>query len=292
MKLNVKFAIIGGSGSMGKWLARQLTAEGHEVVISGRDRAKLEKAAGELGVKAAANAEAVIGADAVIMAASLEGFESAVRDIGPHLAPGQAILDIASVKARSLSIIEKHCPNARILGVHPMFGAGAKSFAGQNVVLTPTGRTDPGLLEKAEAFLAERGANVMKMPPEEHDRVMGVVLGLGHFIALATADSLLEAGDLETLAKAGGTTFKTLLTLARSVLVEDPAFYAELQTGFDEVPHLEKLFIEKAGEWAQIVKQGDAEGFAARMRSARERFEAADPGFAEGYGDMYRLLEG
>ena len=51
MKLEGKVAIItGAGGDIGKEIARQFVAEGAKIVIAGRNVAKLEKAAAEIGI--------------------------------------------------------------------------------------------------------------------------------------------------------------------------------------------------------------------------------------------------
>ena len=55
----MKVAIIGGAGKMGQWFADRLRQEGAQVIITGRNTAKLEAAGKKLGVNVAANADAV-----------------------------------------------------------------------------------------------------------------------------------------------------------------------------------------------------------------------------------------
>ena len=50
------------------------------------------------------------------------------------------------------------------------------------------------------------------MTPQEHDQMMSVVLGLAHFIAIVSADTLLSFEKFQEMKKIGGTTFKILYT--------------------------------------------------------------------------------
>jgi prephenate dehydrogenase len=69
----MRIAIIGGSGRLGLWYARRLSAAGHAVTITGRNRAKLEAAARSAGVAGTVdNEEAIRAAEAVVVSASLE----------------------------------------------------------------------------------------------------------------------------------------------------------------------------------------------------------------------------
>ena len=88
---------------------------------------------------------------------------------------------------------------------------------------------------KPGRYLEARGANVSVMTPAEHDRMMTVVLGLAHFIAIVSADTLLSLENFAEMKKIGGTTFKVLYTLVESVISEDPELYASLQMSFPDI---------------------------------------------------------
>jgi prephenate dehydrogenase len=289
----MKIAIIGGSGKMGQLFAGLFHQEGREVVITGRDRAKLLAAQRSLGVRtAASNAEAVKGADYVVLSVPIEGFEDAVREIGPHVEAGQAVIDITSVKARPVAIMHRHLKNGLVLGAHPLFGPGARSLERQNFVLTPTGDEERALAQKITDYLEARGARVTLMTPDEHDDTMSLVLGLSHFIAIVTADTLLSSGKLKPIEAVGSTTYKVLLTLVESVLSEDPELYASIQMSLPRVAELEKLFQRRAGEWAGLVRASDRAGFARRMGAMKGELEKISPDFVRAYENMYRIVEG
>jgi 8-hydroxy-5-deazaflavin:NADPH oxidoreductase len=64
----MRVAVVGGTGPFGRALAVRLHAAGDEVVIGSRDAARARECAEPLGVEGAANAEAVQGADLVVLA--------------------------------------------------------------------------------------------------------------------------------------------------------------------------------------------------------------------------------
>jgi prephenate dehydrogenase len=286
----MKIAIIGGYGNMGRWFARHLSGERRQVVISGRNQAKLHEAAEQLRVESATNEQAVAAAGAVILSVPIDSFEAVVREIAPHTHAGQFIFDITSIKARPVEIMHKYISKGTVLGVHPMFGPGAEGFRGQRFVLTPTNDVERALADKTRAYLEGRGAKVELMKPEQHDEIMSIVLGLSHFIALVSADTLASLGRLKDAQKACGTTYRTLLTLAEGVVSEDADFYSSLQMNLPGLANIEKLFKEKAGEWAGLVSDGKRQEFIDRMTALKNTFEKEDPGFAAAYKDMYRMI--
>ncbi|MFA5065187.1 MAG: prephenate dehydrogenase [Dehalococcoidia bacterium] len=286
-----KISIIGGYGKMGRWLARFLAKEGLQVTIAGRSLQKLEEAARELGCRAAPLEEAVKQAQVIIISVPIGSLEDVVREIAPHTRPGQYVFDIASVKQRPVEIMHKYLSGCRILGTHPMFGPGAESLQGQRFVFTPVGDEEGSLAEQLRRQLESRGARVTIMSPPEHDKLMGMVLGLPHFIALVSADTLLSLNSLKEAGEVSGTSFHLLLTLAEAVLSEDPDFYSSLQMSLPDMAVIEELFREKTGYWLNLVREHDGEHFAQRMRYLREQFEREDPDFSAAYRNLYRLAD-
>jgi prephenate dehydrogenase len=288
-----RFAVIGGAGKMGRWLAAFLKDNSYEVVLADADTARLRETATALGLPAAAtNRKALDGADYVIVAVPIESFERVVAGLALHVRPGQAVLDVTSTKIVPVDVMHRRLAGVTVLGAHPLFGPGAQSIAGKNVVLTPTSPAETVLAERVQNFLVKRGARVSLMSPAEHDEMMSLILGLSHFIALVAADTLLGAGRLHPMGAAGSSTYKVLLTLVESVLSEDPDLYASIQMSLPKVTYYEKQFREKTAAWADLVARGDRAGFARRMRALKKKLAAKAPDFETAYEKMYRLIEG
>ena len=287
----MRVVIIGGYGKMGRWFARALRAvEGLDVTIAGRDGAKLREAAQQLGVAAAPAAEAVQNSDAVILSLPIDSFEAICKELAPAVRHGQYIFDVTSIKRRPVEIMHKYFGGCRVLGTHPMFGPGAATVSGQRFVLTPTNAEERALAGIIHRYLEERDAKAAVMSPAEHDELMSIVLGLSHFIALVSADTLLSLGKLKEAETVGGTTFRLLLTLAEAVASEDPEFYASLQMSLPGMAEIENTFLAKARDWADTVKDRDVQNFAQRMNNLKSKFAQEDPGFADAYHTAYRLL--
>ncbi len=293
MTLNkqTKVGIIGGGGNMGKWFARYLLKEGMPVVISGRNQEKLRKAGKELGIPIASNVEVVKQSDIVMISVPPDMLETVVKEIAPHTRQQQIIVDVTSVKTQPVEIMHRYIKKGLILGTHPVFGPGAKSLANQNFVLTPTNKEETALANRVKKYLEEKNANVSVMTPQQHDETMTVVLGLAHFIAIVSADTLLGFENFQAMKKIGGTTFKLLYTLIESVISEDPQLYASLQMSFPDISKVEALFRKNTKLWADMVKNKDRDGFARRMSALHDRLEKTDPAFRKAYENMYRITE-
>ena len=288
----MRVAIIGGSGKMGRWFANFLLKDGKEVVITGRNESKLLDAKRELGVEVATNAEAIKQADVILVSVPIDNFESVVQELQPYINPKQVVIDITSVKVFPVEIMHKHIKTGLTLGTHPVFGPGARSMAKQNFVLTPTNEEERALAQRVREYLLTRGARVTLMAPQEHDEMMAVILGLSHFIAIVSADTLLSLGGLKKSDAISGTTYKLLLTLVESVLSEDPDFYASLQMSLPNMTKIEELFQRSSKTWAELVESKDRRQFVHRMNILRDKLKKDNPDLGKAYQNMYKILEG
>lgn len=285
-----KVAIIGGSGKMGRWFANFFLKDGKEVTITGRDKRKLQETKEQLGVEVATNIEAVKNADIVLLSVPIDDFEEVVKEISPHTRPGQVIIDITSIKVFPVETMQKYLGTSLILGTHPMFGPGAKDIAGQNFILTPTNEKETTLAQKVKVYLESKGAKTTLMTPQEHDEMMGIVLGLPHFITLVSADTMLSLNKLKQTEAIGGITYKALLTLVKSVISEDPEFYASLQMNLPNITEIQKLFQARAKLWADLVRNKDKPKFGQRMNKLKNKLKKEDPDFETAYKNLYKLL--
>jgi len=288
----VRIAIIGGSGKMGQWLANFLVKDGREVIITGRNQRKLLDAKQQLGVEMATNVAAVKRADVILLSVPIDDFEAVIKQICPHTRPEQVIIDITSIKESPVEIMHKHIKGGITLGVHPMFGPGASDITHQNFVLTPTNKNERVLAQKVREYLETRGARVTLMTPHQHDEMMSVILGLSHFIAIVSADTLLSLDKLKLMRSISGSTYKLLLTLVESVISEDPEFCASLQMSLPGATKVNQLFQSRLEAWADLVANKDRRKFIRKMNTLRNRLEKDDPDLARAYQNMYKLIEG
>jgi len=89
-----------------------------------------------------------------------------------------------------------------------------------------------------------------------------------------------------------GVTFRVLMTMITSVLGEDPSLYASIQTHLPELPILQSRFIEKAYEWAELIKNQNTPGLINRLEELSQQFTRVNPGQGSAYTDMYNIAEG
>ncbi len=80
-------AVIGGTGHLGKGIARRLAKAGHNVTIGSRTADKAQAVAAELGVAGAANEDAAQGQDVVIVSVPYASQEATLKQIAPLVGP-------------------------------------------------------------------------------------------------------------------------------------------------------------------------------------------------------------
>jgi len=286
----MKTAIL-GAGKMGVWFARFCRENGEEVIISDRKKEKLARIGKEIGVETDDFVGAVKKADNIIICVSIDAFEEVVKKIAPSVREGQTVVDICSIKEQPVRIMHQYLRKALVLGTHPVFGPGSRSVKNKAYILTPTNAEEEEFAGKYKKWLEKVGARVFTMSPRKHDEIMSVVLGFPHFLGLVACDTLLEQIYYPESKKVAGTTYQMLFTLAEATAMENPELFSSLQFNLPEMQNLEKLLIEKAGEWLQLIKQKDSEAVAAKMNDLKSKLIKASRDYEKSYEIMYKMLE-
>ncbi len=265
-----KIALI-GFGLIGGSIARAARQQGlaREIVTTARS-AKTRARVLELGVVdrvVETNAQAVEGADLVILCIPVGACGPVAEEIGPHLKPGAIVSDVGSVKGAVVRDMAPHLPAAvHFVPAHPVAGTEhsgpdsgfAELFINRWCILTPPEGTDPATVEKLRAFWAALGAKVEIMTPDHHDMVLAITSHLPHLIAytiVGTADELEGVTQSEVLKfSAGG--FRDFTRIAAS----DPVMWRDVfLTNKDAVLEMLGTFNEDLAKLTRAIRRGDGE---------------------------------
>jgi cyclohexadieny/prephenate dehydrogenase len=156
-------------------------------------------------------AEAVAGADLVILCVPVGAMEDVTRDIAPSLRDGATITDVGSVKRAVIDAVLPHLPDhARFIPGHPLAGTEhsgpasgfAELFDDRWLLLTPLPDTDAAAIDRLTAFWQELGARTDQMDPDHHDLVLAVTSHVPHLIAytmVGVADDLRRVTESEVI---------------------------------------------------------------------------------------------
>ncbi|MGY6633844.1 MAG: prephenate/arogenate dehydrogenase family protein [Alkalilacustris sp.] len=283
MALYRRVALIGLgliAGSMGLAIRRAGLAE-HVAGTARTDRTRDEALRLALcdSVHATA-AEAVAGADLVVLAVPVGAMEALAAEIGPHLAPGATVTDVGSVKAAVIDAVAPHLPaGVHFIPGHPIAGteqsgpaAGfAELFDNRWCILTPLEGTDPGALSRLRALWEGLGARVDEMDAPHHDLVLAVTSHAPHLIAytmVGVADDLRRVTDSEVI-KYSAAGFRDFTRIAAS----DPTMWRDVFLT-NRAATLEILgrFTEELFALQRAIRTGDGEmlhAYFSRTRAIR-----------------------
>ena len=260
-----------GIGLIGSSIA--LAARQHglakEIVVSTRSEATLRRAE-ELNLGDSYYldaAQAVEGADLVILCVPVGANEAVARWIAPALKPGAILTDVGSTKGSVVRQVQPHVPEGvHFIPGHPVAGteqsgpdAGfATLFENRWCILTPAQDIDPAATEKLSAFWRACGSNVDTMDADHHDLVLAIVSHLPHIIAYNIVGT---AADLETVTsseviKYSASGFRDFTRLAAS----DPTMWRDIcLSNKDAILEMLARFSEDLSALQRAIRWGDGD---------------------------------
>ncbi|KAF0173044.1 MAG: cyclohexadieny/prephenate dehydrogenase [Rhodobacteraceae bacterium] len=260
-----------GLGLIASSMAHAMRANGLAGEIVGHAKsAETRATALEIGIcdqVFASAAEAVQGADLVVLAVPVGAMAAIAAEIGPHLAPGCTVTDVGSVKQAVVEAVAPHIPeNAVFIPGHPMAGteySGPRSgfatlFVNRWWLLTPAADTDPVALARLESLLKAMGAKVNQMDPAHHDQVLAVVSHTPHLIAytmVGVADHLAQVSNSEVI-EYSASGFRDFTRIAAS----DPTMWRDVfLTNKDAVLDILGRFAEELFVLQRAIRMGDGD---------------------------------
>ena len=212
-------------------------------------------------------AEAVAGADLIVIAVPVGAMADVAAQIGPHLAPGATVTDVGSVKQAVIAAVAPHLPNGvTFVPGHPMAGteySGPRSgfatlFQNRWWLLTPMPDTDPSALARLRRLLEAFGARVDTMDADHHDLVLAVVSHTPHLIAytmVGVADHLAQVSNSEVI-QYSATGFRDFTRIAAS----DPTMWRDVfLTNRDAVLDVLGRFTEELFGLQRAIRMGDGD---------------------------------
>lgn len=275
-----------GVGLIGGSLARALREAGYcrEIVGCGRDSAHLQQAV-DLGVidrYSTDPAQAVTGADMVLVAVPLGAMETVFKAIRDHLDGTAVLTDAGSAKGSVIEAARQAfgtVPDFFVPG-HPIAGTEnsgvAASFSGlyreRRVILTPLEHTSREALARVRAMWEAAGAVVVRMDPRHHDAVLAATSHLPHVLAFTLVDSLARLGDRGEVFEFAAGGFRDFTRIASS----DPVMWRDIcLANGDAIQLMIERFSEDLQSLNRAVQEHDGqrllEIFSSAKR-ARDRF--------------------
>ncbi|WP_298360107.1 prephenate/arogenate dehydrogenase family protein [uncultured Litoreibacter sp.] len=211
-------------------------------------------------------AEAVDGADLVVLCVPVGAMGVVAAEIGPHLATGALVSDVGSTKRAVIEAVAPHLPEGvHFIPAHPLAGTEqsgphsgfAELFENRWLLMTPEG-ADADVVARYKAFWQAMGALVDEMEPDHHDLVVAVTSHAPHLIAytmVGVADDLRRVTDSEVVKySAGG--FRDFTRIAAS----DPTMWRDVfLTNKDATLEILGRFTEELFALQRAIRQGDGD---------------------------------
>tara|TARA_B100000315_G_scaffold259653_1_gene316525 strand:+ start:1710 stop:2579 length:870 start_codon:yes stop_codon:yes gene_type:complete len=284
----VKITIIGAAGKMGEWFTRYFKGKRNEILVYDLDYEKAERIAKEYGAMNNENMiSAVKEADLILISVPIAITAEIVTEVAKSAKKGTIIIEVASFKERIINAYKKTMKkNMVFLSIHPMFGPGAKNLLHSKMIVVTVLDSEKEI-EVTKRIFPE--ADVVSASAKEHDEAMATILSLTHFINVTYAFAL-SSKDLESLRKLSGTTFNLQLTLAESILHDDPEFLTTLLLENKYAKKEIQQFTNAVNSLGNLVFQNEKEKMISKLRSLRSTLEK-DKGYSTAYKKMYEMID-
>ena len=212
-------------------------------------------------------AEAVQGADLVVLAVPVGAMGEVAAEIAPHLKPGATVTDVGSVKAAVVQAVAPHLPQGvHFIPGHPLAGtehSGPRSgfpslFRNRWWLFTPAEGVDEPAMRRLESLVQAFGAKTERMDAAHHDLVLAVTSHTPHLIAytmVGVADHLKRVTESEVVEySAAG--FRDFTRIAAS----DPTMWRDVfLQNKDAVLDILGRFTEELFVLQRAIRMGDGQ---------------------------------
>jgi len=198
------------------------------------NKAETAKRMGVIDFAAASILQAVMGADLVLIAVPVSATLDVLKSVQFGLHKDALILDVGSTKQSVIEAAQSvfGALPSHFVPSHPIAGkeqagveaADAMLYAGKRVILTPTERTDPAAIAKAQALWTALGMTISQMTPTEHDAVFAAVSHLPHLIGFAYMNGLASQREAQQFLQMAGPGFQDFTRIAAS----DPDLWSDV----------------------------------------------------------------
>ncbi len=282
--------VVCGVGLIGGSFALALRSKNkvEHVVGIGRSRASLEraKALDVIDEIALDWAQALDGADFVLLAMPVGQTGAIMEAMAPHLQASTIVTDAGSTKRDVMASAYHHLDAylSHVVPAHPIAGteksgveaASATLFRGKRTVLTPLPENDPAVVEQVRKVWQACGSSVVDMAPQDHDRVFAAVSPLPHLLAFGLVHELAGRANAELLFSHAASGFRDFTRIAAShpemwrdiCLANRQALLGELDQYLGELALIRSLLLSDNGP---RLEQLFEEARQARMKWAEER---------------------
>jgi len=258
--------VIGAGGQMGQWFVKYFSDIGFDV--TGFDTEN--KIQGKGIIQSDSLVGGILKADYVVLCTPTRRTPEIIRLIAKEMKRGTYLIEISSEKSKVVSSLLKMPAKINPICIHPMFGPGARSIKGQNIISIPIKDAKKELSVAKELF---DGANFITIDAVEHDKKIAVILGLTHLINLVFANIVSKDEKISLTEKMSGTTFRVQKTLAESIMTESPELIETIIAN-PEIRRVAEEFWKDIGKLLTAVQESKTEEVIDYIKTCQDRLSA------------------
>ena len=222
-------------------------------------------------------AEAVKGADMVLLAVPVRAMPSSFAAMRDALAPQALLMDVGSTKCDVIAAAQTALGERLncFVPAHPIAGkevagiehAQATLYQERRTILTPLPQNSIRQIQTASKVWTAIGSHVSQMTPEAHDATFAAVSHLPHLLAFASVNALTSQAQGEAFLEMAGPGFRDFSRIAAS----DPAVWRDiLSANQSEVLMQMAHFRTALDQFENALKQGDTAALQQLIQQARD----------------------
>ena len=270
-----------GCGLMGGSFALALRQAGLVQHIAGFSASeKTRQRAVQLGVidqACTSVAEAVQGADLVLLAVPVGAMHSSFAAMRDVLQPSALLMDVGSTKCDVIAAAQATLGErlSCFVPAHPIAGkevagiehAESTLYQNRRTILTPLPKTGIQRLQAAHGVWSAIGSHVSTMTPETHDATFAAVSHLPHVLAFAAVNALTAQTQGAEFLEMAGPGFRDFSRIAAS----DAAVWRDiLSANHAEVLSQMSHFRKALEQFENALKHGDSQALERLIQQASD----------------------
>ena len=298
-----------GLGLIGASCCAAIKKRASDWMISGYSRTEATRqqaiARGLIDQSFGSVADAIAGADLVLIAVPMGQFSSIFFEVFQSRDPQTVVTDAGSTKESVIREITALCetPPEWFVPAHPIAGseqngvdaADADLYVDHQVILTPHSMVKTDAVELVTSFWVLQGASVSMMDAGRHDEVLALTSHLPHILAFNLVHVLSDDNEHLDIFRYAAGGFRDFTRIAAS----DPTMWRDISlanqksivTGIDR-------YMERLERMRKAIADGDSDwimGSFERARGARRLFSSlADQGVhpvTDSHPSVFKITE-
>ncbi len=145
----------------------------------------------------------VCDSDILFLSVPVSAFESVLKNIVPYIKKETVIVDVSAVKTYPIKILEEYPKQINYITTHPLFGPYSyekkkHSVSGFRIVMCEHNLAQ-NTYTSISSFLEKLGIVIIKISPDEHDRLIAETLFLTHIIGQTVHQGEFDRTSIDTV---------------------------------------------------------------------------------------------